>query len=146
MSTLDQATGHCLCGKVRFTARDVETHYHSCHCSMCRRWGGGPAMAVQCASIEFEEDAGLGWYESSEWARRGFCKACGSSLFYHMKPSDSYIVWVGSLDDQTPFGMAGEIYIDAKPAGYAFAGDHPRMTEAEFMASLGLNSDGTPLG
>jgi hypothetical protein len=30
----------------------------------------------------------------------------------------------------------GEIFVDNKPAGYAFAGDHPRLTEAEFLAQF----------
>jgi len=32
--------------------------------------------------------------------------------------------------------LAGEIFIDDKPHVYDLAGDHPRMTGAEFMASL----------
>ena len=48
---------------------------------------------------------------------------------------------VGAFDDQSPFRLASEIYIDDKPPGYDFAGDHPRMTGAEFMASLGEGMD-----
>jgi hypothetical protein len=43
---------------------------------------------------------------------------------------------MGTFDDQTPFKLAGEIYIDEKPLVYDLAGDHPRMTGEEFMASL----------
>ena len=48
------ATGRCLCGAVSYTAEDVETHFHSCHCSMCRRWTGGSAMAAAVGSVAFD--------------------------------------------------------------------------------------------
>ena len=131
-------TGQCVCGVISFTAEDVEPHFHSCHCSTCRRWGGGPAMAVPVGSVSFTGAEYISRYQSSEWAERGFCKQCGSNLFYHMTEPDSYMMWVGTFNDQTPFKLTGEIYIDAKPDSYAFAGDHPRQTEAEFLASIGL--------
>ncbi len=40
---------------------------------------------------------------------------------------------VGSFDDPSPFKLVGEIYIDHKPPGYAFAGNLPGMTEAEVI-------------
>ena len=48
---------------------------------------------------------------------------------------------VGTFDDESPFELAGEIYVDEKPPGYDFAGDHPRQTGAEFMASLGMSEE-----
>lgn len=50
---------------------------------------------------------------------------------------------VGALDDSAPFTLAGEIYIDEKPDFYDLAGDHPRMTGAEFLASLQLPNNET---
>ena len=44
---------------------------------------------------------------------------------------------VGACDDSPDFELCGEIYIDEKPSGYDFAGEHSRMTGAEFMASIG---------
>ena len=75
-------------------------------------------------------------YSSSAWAERGFCKRCGSSLFYRLKETNHYILNMGSFDDQRPFKIASEIYVDDKPAGYDFAGGHPRLTGEEFLASL----------
>lgn len=131
-------TGQCLCGAVQFTAEDVETHFHSCHCGTCRRWGGGPGMAVQVGSVQFTGEDQIARFQSSDWAERGFCKQCGSNLFYHMKEPGGYMMWVGAFNDQSAFKLTGEIYIDSKPDSYAFAGDHPRQTEAEFLASIGM--------
>lgn len=128
--------GHCLCGAVTYTAEDVDTNVHACHCSMCRRWSGGPAFAAGTGSVTFEGAEHITRYESSEWAERGFCNKCGSNLFYRLKPTDHYVMWMGTFENQEPFTVVGEIYIDNKPASYDLAGDHPRLTGDEFMASL----------
>jgi len=136
-STDRPSHGGCLCGAVRFEARGVSTGIHACHCSMCRRWSGGPGMGVDVAAVTFADDAHLGRFRSSPWAERGFCTRCGTSLFYRLEAADRYTLWLGAFDDQTPFELAGEIYVDEKPSSYALAGDHPRMTGEEFLASLG---------
>jgi len=132
------ATGHCLCGAVRCTAENVETHIHACHCSTCRNWTGGPMQAAQVGSVSFQGEENMKRYASSEWAERGFCSNCGTNLFYRLKQPEMYMMATGCFDDADQFSLAGEIYIDEKPAGYDFAGDHPRMTGAEFMASMGV--------
>jgi hypothetical protein len=42
---------------------------------------------------------GLKWYRSSEQARRGFCVACGSSLFWQEDGEDTISIGAGTLDD-----------------------------------------------
>ena len=133
-------TGKCLCGAVTFTADAVDTHVHACHCSMCRGWTGGPMQAAQVGEVTFSGEENLTRYASSEWAERGFCSLCGSSLFYYLKPQSMYMMATGSFDNTDQFEMAGEIFVDEKPAGYNFAGDHPRLTGAEFMASVGAEN------
>ena len=134
-----EATGKCLCGAVTFTASNINPEMHACHCAMCRRWTGGPNLSLQTGRVTFNSGADLiKRYSSSEWAERGFCGECGSNLFYRMKGQDDYIMTLGSFDDSAGFHLHGEIYIDSKPSCYAFAGDHSRMTEAEFMASMGI--------
>ena len=133
---MSHASGQCLCGAVKFTAQDVDTHVHACHCSMCRGWTGGPMLAAAVGSIEFTGETNVKRYASSMWAERGFCGECGSSLFYHLKEAGRYIMATGMFVDQDQFNLEGEIYIDEKPSSYDFAGDHPRMTGEEFMASM----------
>lgn len=132
------STGKCLCGAVTFSADGVDPHVHACHCSICRGWNGGPMLAASVTSVSFTGEAAIKRYRSSDWAERGFCRECGSNLFYHLLEPGMYIMSMGMFDDQAQFNVAGEIYIDEKPASYNFAGDHPRMTGAEFMASQGI--------
>lgn len=135
------ATGKCLCGAVKFTAQEVETHVHACHCSMCRSWTGGSMLAARADGLSFEGEDHIKTYASSDWAERGFCAECGSALFYRLKEPPMYVMAIGAFDDPDQFELTGEIYIDEKPKGYNFAGDHERLTGAEFMASMGAPSD-----
>ena len=86
----------------------------------------------------------IGTYTSSEWAERCFCKTCGSSLFYRLTMEGpmqgTHHFALGTLDDANGIAFEGEIFIDRKPDVYDFAGDHMRMTEAEFLASIGAAS------
>lgn len=131
-------TGKCLCGAVTYTAEDVQPHFHACHCSMCRRWSGGPGFAVAVSSVTISGEENMVAYKSSDWAERCFCKQCGSNLFYRMPESGTTMVQTGSFDDESKFQLDGEIYVDEATGGYAFTGDHPRQTGAEFLASLGI--------
>lgn len=133
----DVLTGRCLCGAVTFEARDVDRHAHACHCGMCRRWSGGPAISARAGDVQFEGNDAIGVYKSSAWAERGFCKSCGTNLFYRMPEQGMTILWLGTFDDVASFELAGEIYVDEKPGFYALAGDHPRQTGQEFLASIG---------
>ncbi len=119
------ASGQCLCGAVTYTAEAIDTEVHSCHCSMCRRWSGGPGFAASVGKVEFTGEENIARFDSSAWAERGFCKTCGTNLFYRLKETAHYVMWMGTFDDQAQFKLAGEIYIDEKPASYEFAGDHP---------------------
>lgn len=129
-------TGRCLCGAVSFEAHGVDAEVHACHCRMCRTWSGAPLLASLVGSVSFQGEDDLVRYGSSDWAERGFCGRCGSNLFYRLIEADQYLMCMGAFDDQSEFRLAGEIYVDAKPPGYAFAGDHLRQTGEEFLASL----------
>lgn len=138
---MSEMTGQCLCGIVTFTAKMAETDYRVCHCAMCRRWAGGPLFAADAETVTFAGEDKIGRYRSSDWAERGFCTACGANLFYYLMPAEQYILAIGAFDDAEAFRMASEIFIDNKPGGYAFAGDHPRLTEAQCMAKYAPPAD-----
>src|SRR5690625_3920515 len=86
MDTEKTVEGECLCGSVRVTAQPKTNQFGACHCGICSQWGGGPLLAVECEDrVSFEGDSHIGIYASSEWAERGFCKQCGTHLFYRLK-------------------------------------------------------------
>ena len=128
-------TGGCLCGAVRFTAAPREREYGACHCDSCRRWAGGPFMAIPCGrTLKIEGDAQLGVYRSSKWAERMFCKKCGTSLFLKLTGNGHCNVSIEAFDDNADFEQVVQYFIDEKPAHYAFVNDTKKMTGAELYA------------
>lgn len=116
----------CLCGAIEVEAPD-HGEIGLCHCSMCRRWTGGPMFAVHCGpDVRFSGQA-PSRYQSSDWAERGFCPTCGTHLFYHLLPSDEYILTAGLFQDRD-FNLSSEIFIDEKPAYYELKNETRKMT------------------
>ena len=132
--------GGCMCGAVRFEITKDVTEAAACHCGMCRKFTGGVFVAVRvpAGGLMFENEEALGVFTSSDWAERGFCRTCGSSLFYRVTapgPMRGELhVGLGTLDEADGVPLTSEIYIDRKPDGYAFAGYTNKMTEAEVVA------------
>ena len=134
--------GRCLCGAVSLRAMPKRRHVEACHCSMCRRWGGSAYVGVQCgADVEFEGAENIVRYRSSDWAERGFCRRCGSNLFFHYLPAGTYGLLAGLFPDGALLPLSEEIFIDEKPDYYAFAGERERLTGAEVMAKFGFGQD-----
>lgn len=123
--------GGCLCGRVLYVAEGVREGFWACHCATCRRWTSGPMLGVEVARVRFEGEDAITRYRSSSWAERGFCMSCGTALFYRVIEADRWFLSLGAFDDQTRWHMAGEMFIDEKPAWYSFAGERPRLTGAE---------------
>jgi ribosomal protein S18 acetylase RimI-like enzyme len=93
--------GGCLCGAIRYRATSAPLRGVMCHCSMCRKQSGAPALAfVHFRRQDFEWLHGEpARYRSSEFAERGFCPSCGSTLSMHEAVLVERVqVTVGSLD------------------------------------------------
>jgi hypothetical protein len=132
-----QRTGKCLCGAVTFTA-EIQPKISACHCGMCRQWTGGVFLSTFGKNIRFEGEDAIKTFKSSDWAERGFCSRCGSSLFYRItlegRNQGATAISIGALDDANGLPLDEELCIDRKPDGYAFAGEHKQLTEAEMFA------------
>ncbi|MBO0902193.1 GFA family protein [Jiella sonneratiae] len=139
---LKRLQAKCLCGGVRIDA-DLETQdVGVCHCDTCRRWAGGPLMAVEASeNVIVAGTDSLGIYESSGWGERGFCTTCGSTLFWRSKDASHYAISAMAFDDLTEAVLTKEIFIDSKPDWYALAGDRTTMTGAEFLAQFASEED-----
>lgn len=142
-------TGKCLCGAVGYTIDKEQKEVGACHCRFCQAWSGGVFIGVQAGADEAKltGEENLTIYKSSDWAERGFCARCGSSLFYRVTApgpmQGEFHFGAGTLDDWTGLEMTGEIFIDRKPEAYAFAGDRPRMTGAEMFALFAAPEGGS---
>ena len=102
---MDQFTGGCLCGDVRFVASGRPYRVGLCHCLDCRKYHG----TLFSAAAVFPEDAVTIEGETREYAggtscsavsqtasARHFCLRCGSSVFG--RSGDEVEVNLGVLD------------------------------------------------
>ena len=127
-------TGQCLCGAVKYEVELNSNHVHICHCNICQRWGGGPALAVDHkANWKAQGEENLTWYNSSEWAQRGFCKTCGSHIAFKTNDGSYHGITAGSLDTQEGLEIDAHIFIDKKPPYFDFTDKSPRLTEEQFL-------------
>ena len=135
MSDKIEAIGSCLCKAISFTAKTMSKNVGACHCGICRKWGGGPLMAVDCGTeVSFVNEQYIAMFNSSEWAERGFCKQCGSHLFYRLKQNQQYFIPAGLFDNVNSFVFDHQVFIDYKPSFYSFANQTINWTEAEVFA------------
>jgi hypothetical protein len=131
--------GQCLCGAITVHAPDKH-HIEACHCGMCRRWGGGPALGVACGTdVQITGVDKLKVYQSSDWAERSFCGECGTHIFYRLLATGNYFVPVGLFQGGVEFEFTEQIYIDMKPSYYDFVNQTLNLTEAEVLAKFGIS-------
>lgn len=134
--------GHCLCGAVGFSCAEAR-EIGACHCGFCRRWGGGPLLAVHCGpAVKFEGAENIAVYASSEWAERAFCKRCGTHLYYKLLATGEFFVPAGAFETND-FELASQIYVDMKPDYYSFANETPMLTEQQVIERFAPPGDGT---
>lgn len=124
--------GKCLCGAVSLRLQHNKPSMSVCHCSICRRWTGGPFMTLECHKApQIEGMEHVRTYSSSEWAERGFCSQCGTHLFYRLVKGDFYAVSLGLFQEGGEWPFELQVFIDQKPGNYQFANATHEMTGEE---------------
>lgn len=125
-------TGSCLCTAVRFTATGQPSTVSVCHCSLCRRAVGSPGVpwATFGRGAVVVVAGAPSWFQSSAHARRGFCGACGTSLFFESAHEpDAIDVAVAALDDADRIAPRFHEWTNSKLAWETIADRLPRFRE-----------------
>ena len=115
------ATGGCLCGAVRYRVDGPLRQVIACHCEQCRKSSGHFVAATAAASQHLHIDdsaAALAWFRSSEFATRGFCNRCGSSLFWQRDGAQVTSIMAGTLDGDTGLSIDAHLFVGAKSDYY----------------------------
>lgn len=73
-------------------------------------------------------------YPSSEWAERGFCEVCGSTLWYGTLHDGAKNLAAGLFDNAAAAPLKLEFFADQCPQGYKLAGDHKRLSTQQTIA------------
>ena len=120
--------GSCLCGAVRFNVEGELAGGDACHCVQCRKHSGHyfASTDVPKSALTVEGEDQLAWYQSSDRVRRGFCKVCGSSLFWDPVQSGKIAVAMGAFDDPTGTSLHMHIFVAEKGDYYDIADGLPQ--------------------
>ena len=98
-------TGKCLCGAVRYEAREAPVHAFHCYCATCRRESGAGHLTI----ISFRESAvtisgaltmiAPPRAEGADPIPRYFCPSCGTTMFAKPTGDHGFInIRAGTLD------------------------------------------------
>ncbi|WP_438956927.1 GFA family protein [Cognatiyoonia sp.] len=121
--------GQCECGAVALEVKNPRQEVTFCHCGQCRRTSGHfwAATNAQLTDLTFTRDSGLKWFASSDFAKRGFCKDCGSSLFYRMNGEEGIGIAISALNQPTGFKPSKHIFVADKGDYYDIADGVPQL-------------------
>lgn len=112
MAQTTESSGSCLCRRVRYRVRGPLRPVVYCHCSQCRKTSGHFVAATAASSdrLDIDDDGGLCWYRSSDIAERGFCRHCGSSLFWKPEHGAYVAIMAGTLETPTHLRASEHIH------------------------------------
>ncbi len=112
--------GSCLCGNISYQVKGELRPVILCHCTQCRKTSGHHVAATSCQTdtLTIEGDS-LNWYQSSDYAKRGFCQICGSNLFWRPAQGSKTAIFAGTLDGDTGLKVEAQIYTENKGDYYA---------------------------
>lgn len=130
--------GGCLCGAVRYQSSSKPIRGVICHCSMCRKHSGAPALSF----FHFPTDSFI-WmqgqptrYRSSKYAERGFCSKCGSILTMHEEVlTDRVQVTAGSLDHPDQFHPDDHVWVEDQIAWMKICDDLAKFNQSSPAAA-----------
>ncbi len=92
-------------------------------------------FAVKCGTqVKIEGVDKVKMYKSSSWASRGFCRECGTHLFFKFKETGEYNVPVGLFPNLEGLEMDMQYFSDMRPGYYCFSNETKEMTTEEIMA------------
>ena len=130
-----------MCGAVTVKSVMAEPALRACHCDMCRRQNSGAFMSIANDPQNVTVNGPVEVFRSSEWAERAFCKTCGSTLWYGTVHDGARHLSAGLFENAGGAPLKLEFFSDKCPDGYAFAGDHKRLTTEDTIALFAPNEE-----
>ena len=132
-------TGGCQCGAVRFRAGKLRANPHVCYCRMCQK-----ATGNLFASLVGVKHPDLTWtrgtpaeFMSSDHAARGFCKECGTSLYYRSIGGPHVSLAIGAFDEPHRVPILYQMGMEGK---------HPSLAGLNDIKSTGTTEESDPTG
>ena len=131
MKTELTTLGGCLCGRLRYGLRGRPIDAGYCHCRICQRSSGAPAVAwVSFPAEAFQWTQGRpAVHRSSPSAGREFCARCGTQMVFRLDGSGTVDVNVASLDEPAAFPPEYHIWTASRIPWFQTADDLPRYED-----------------
>ena len=116
-------TGSCLCQKIKLEVTKSNEKFNLCHCRMCQKFSGsafGAYITIEKSDFRFVSGVdSLKTYESSSFAKRHFCSACGSSIMYtHNEHPEKVFLTAGILNGKVELRPKQHIFTKNKASWY----------------------------
>ncbi|CUH50483.1 GFA family protein [Ruegeria atlantica] len=123
--------GSCLCGAVAFTIDGELSQPSACHCGQCRKQSGHVWSSTWTHQdhLSFTASDTLTWFRASDTARRGFCRSCGSFLFWQHNDEDTISISMGALSEPTGLTLSKHIFVADKGDYYDITDDLPQRAQ-----------------
>ena len=109
-------SGGCQCGAVRFSGPPDLENGHICHCRMCQK-AVGSAFAAHVAV----PNEALRWsrgtpaeFESSAGIFRGFCRDCGTYLYFRRAGAERHSMAIAAFDEAASIPIHAELGIESR--------------------------------
>jgi hypothetical protein len=122
-------TGGCGCGAVRYWLASAPFDAGYCHCAICRRCSGAPALAFATVPLQdFVVASGQPRRRrSSDFGERWFCADCGTQLAVHVDHQpDTIDFTLGSLDAPDAVRPTFHLFVASTPCWFRIADTFPR--------------------
>ncbi|TDZ72071.1 hypothetical protein CTRI78_v001487 [Colletotrichum trifolii] len=114
--------GGCLCAKLRYSAtlpadHDFVANAMTCQCTQCRKQSGALFVAYHHVPLlrwTSGDTSTLSEFGATPSAKRGFCSACGSWLYFRYKGQEGISLCVGAIDHDV---LVGKTHLSVGTAG-----------------------------
>lgn len=100
-------SGSCLCGKKKFSVHLDNNDAYYCHCNMCKKAFGNIFATftnVKAEDVIWETEK-PDYFQSSRYAKRGFCSHCGTPMTFQYDDSIYMDLAVGCFDSPDYFEL-----------------------------------------
>lgn len=130
--------GRCICGEVAVELHGPIGGLSACHCDNCRRFSGSVQMGFEVKPDDVQISGPVKVHRSSRIAERAWCDTCGSPIWFRYvadRDTGYFELVPGLFDNAAGAILVRENYSDKCPQGYQFAGQHQRITAAQYEAA-----------
>ncbi len=130
-------SGGCQCGAIRFHATELRDNPHVCYCRMCQK-----AMGNLFAALVGVRHHHLTWtrgepaeFMSSDLAARGYCRDCGTPLYYRAIGGEHLSMSIGAFDEPQTIPILYQFGIE---------GRHPALLHLAAIEEVGTTETNMP--